>query len=31
MIARLDEALIVPRWRLVVGLAALIFLMLSHV
>jgi hypothetical protein len=30
MIARIDEALIVPRWRLVIGLAALILLLLSH-
>lgn len=30
MIARLDESLIVPRWRLVVGIAAPVLFLLSH-
>jgi hypothetical protein len=30
MIARLEELLIVPRWRLVIGIAGLVVLFLSH-
>lgn len=30
MIARLEESLIVPRWRLIVGIAALVVLVVSQ-